>query len=61
MNHSEIEELRELLEQASVICSDNAHTTYKLDLIGMCNQLDEYIDELNAYENSDIYEEEDYE
>ena len=52
---AEITELRELLERASAICSNNAHQADNIDLIEMCNQLDEYIDELNAIENFDVY------
>ena len=58
ISKSAITELRELLEKAAFICEDNAHHTEGIDLIGMCDQLDEYVDDLNAIENPEIYGEE---
>ena len=55
INKSAITELRELLEKASTICSDNAHLAENIDLISMSYKLDEYIDELNAIENFEVY------
>ena len=55
INNSAITELRELLEKASAICSDNAHLAENIDLIGIGDQLDEYVDDLNAIENFEVY------
>jgi len=49
------DELRSLLYRASEICEDHAHLTENIDLIGMCNQLDKYINELNVK----VYDEDD--
>ena len=54
-----IDQLRELLEQASAICQDNLYKAENIDLHSMMETLDEYIDELNATENFEIYNEED--
>ena len=59
INKSAITELRELLEKASTICSDNAHLAENIDLISMSYKLDEYVDELNAIENFEVYGDED--
>jgi hypothetical protein len=58
-----IDQLRELLEQASAICEDNLYKTENVDLHSMMETLDEFIDELNAAENFEIYNDEidDYE
>ena len=58
-----IDQLRELLEQASAICEDNLYKTENVDLHSMIETLDEFIDELNAAENFEIYNDEidDYE
>jgi len=53
-----IDQLRELLEQASAICQDNLYKAENIDLHSMMETLDEYIDELNAAENFEIYNEE---
>ena len=58
-----IDQLRELLEQASAICEDNLYKAENIDLHSMMETLDEFIDELNAAENFEIYNDEvdDYE
>jgi len=58
-----IDQLRELLEQASAICEDNLYKAENIDLHSMMETLDEFIDELNAAENVDVYNDEvdDYE
>ena len=58
-----IDQLRELLEQASAICEDNLYKAENIDLHSMMETLDEFIDELNAAENVEIYNDEvdDYE
>lgn len=60
MKTSSINELRELLEKASVICSNNLNVE-NIDLHSMMETLDEYVDELNAIENFEIYNEDDEE
>ena len=57
-NKSDINELRELLEKASAICSANMFSVDNIDLHSMMETLDEYVDELNAIENFEIYDEE---
>lgn len=58
-----IDQLRELLEQASAICEDNLYKAENIDLHSMMETLDEFIDELNAAENFEVYNDEidDYE
>jgi hypothetical protein len=58
-----IDQLRELLEQASAICEDNLYKAENIDLHSMMETLDEFIDELNAAENVEVYNDEvdDYE
>lgn len=58
MKTSSINELRELLEKASLICSNNLNVE-NIDLHSMMETLDEYVDELNAIENFEIYNEND--
>ena len=53
-----IDQLRELLEQASAICEDNLYKAENIDLHSMMETLDEFIDELNAAENVDVYNDE---
>ena len=53
-----ITKLRTLLEKASAICSDNLENAENIDLHSMMETLDEYVDELNAIENFEIYGEE---
>jgi hypothetical protein len=55
---TDIAKLRELLEQASVICSKNLHKAENIDLHSMMETLDDYVDELNAIENFEVYGEE---
>jgi hypothetical protein len=50
-----INQLRELLEQASAICEDNLYKAENIDLHSMMETLDEYVDELNAIENFEVY------
>ena len=59
INNSTITELRELLEKASAICEDNAHLADNIDLIGMSDQLDEYVDDLNKIKEFEVYDDED--
>lgn len=54
-NKSDITKLRELLTQASVICLDNVNEAENIDLHSMMETLDDFIDELNAIENFEIY------
>lgn len=56
MTTSSITELRELLEKASLICSNNLNVE-NIDLHSMMETLDDYVDELNAIENFEIYNE----
>ena len=53
-----IDQLRELLEQASAICEDNLYKAENIDLHSMMETLDEFVDELNAIENFEIYNDE---
>jgi len=53
-----IDQLRELLEQASAICEDNLYKAENIDLHSMMETLDEFIDELNAAENVEVYNDE---
>ena len=50
----DITQLRELLRQASEICSNNLETE-NIDLHSMMETLDEYADELNEIENFEVY------
>jgi hypothetical protein len=50
----DITQLRELLRQASEICSNNLETE-NIDLHSMMEILDEYADELNAIGNFEVY------
>ena len=50
-----ITKLRTLLEKASAICSDNLENAENIDLHSMMETLDEYVNELNAIENFEIY------
>ena len=50
-----ITQLRELLEQASAICVSNIENAHNSDLVDMSQTLDSYIDELNAIENFEVY------
>jgi hypothetical protein len=52
---SDITELRELLEKASAICGHNLELAENIDLHSMMETLDEYVDELNAIENFEVY------
>lgn len=60
-NKSDISELRELLVKASEICSANMFSVDNIDLHSMMETFDNYIDELNAAENPEIYDEADME
>jgi hypothetical protein len=53
-----INQLRELLEQASAICEDNLYKAENIDLHSMMETLDEFVDELNAIENFEVYNDE---
>jgi hypothetical protein len=53
-----ITELKELLAKASAICEDNAHLADNIDLIGMSDQLDEYVDDLNKIKEFEVYDDE---
>jgi hypothetical protein len=53
-----INELKKLLEQASVICVDNLEVE-NIDLEDMMNTLDNYVDKLCSIEEFVIYEEDD--
>jgi len=53
MKH-DITQLRELLRQASEICSNNLETE-NIDLHSMMETLDKYADKLNAIENFEVY------
>ena len=57
-NEFNISELRELLAKASEICSANMFSVDNIDLHSMMETFDDYIDELNAIENPEIYDEE---
>jgi hypothetical protein len=52
---TDISKLRELLESASAICEANLDKAENIDLHSMMETLDEYVDELNAIENFEIY------
>ena len=58
INKSAITELKELLEKASAICENNAHLADNIDLIGMSDQLDEYVDDLNKIKEFEVYDDE---
>jgi len=56
---NDINTLRELLKKASAICSNNIEQAENIDLYSMVETLDEYIDELNAIENFEVYGDDD--
>ena len=58
-----IDQLRELLQQASAICEDNLYKAENIDLHSMMETLDEFINELDAVEDFETYDNEvdDYE
>jgi len=58
-NNSALIELRELLARASEICSDNADLAENIDLIDMGDRLDQYVEELNAIDKFEVYDEDD--
>jgi len=55
---NDITKLRELLIEASIICLQNINEAENIDLHSMMETLDDFIDELNAIENFEIYDEE---
>jgi len=55
---NDITKLRELLIEASIICLQNINEAENIDLHSMMETLDDFIDELNAIENFEIYGEE---
>jgi hypothetical protein len=59
ISKSAITELKELLAKASAICEDNAHLADNIDLIGMSDQLDEYVDDLDKIKEFEVYDDED--
>jgi hypothetical protein len=59
ISKSAITELKELLKKASAICEDNAHLADNIDLIGMSDQLDEYVDDLDKIKEFEVYDEDD--
>lgn len=54
---TQVNRLKELLKKASLICSNNLNVE-NIDLHSIMETLDEYVDELNAIENFEIYDEE---
>jgi hypothetical protein len=52
-----IDQLKELLIQASAICEDNLYKAENIDLHSMMETLDEFINELDAAENFETYDE----
>jgi hypothetical protein len=56
INNSAITELKELLEKAAVICENNIEQAENIDLHSMMETLEEYVDELNAIENFEVYD-----
>jgi len=56
-----INELKKLLEQASVICADNLDLAENIDLCDMMDTLDGYIDKLCNIGEFVVYEEDDSE
>jgi len=57
-NKNDITKLKELLIEASTICLQNINKAENIDLHSMMETLDDFIDELNAIENFEIYDEE---
>jgi hypothetical protein len=57
-NKNDITKLKELLTEASEICLQNINEAENIDLHSMMETLDDFIDELNAIENFEIYDEE---
>ena len=55
---NDIIKLKELLIEASVICLQNINEAENIDLHSMMETLDDFVDELNAIENFEIYDEE---
>jgi hypothetical protein len=58
-----IDQLRELLIQASAICEDNLYKAENIDLHSMMETLDEFINELDTADEFEVYDEveDDYE
>ena len=52
-----IDQLRELLIQASAICEDNLYKAENIDLHSMMDTLDEFINELDEAEQFEVYNE----
>ena len=57
-NKNDITKLKELLTEASEICLQNINEAENIDLHSMMETLDDFIDELNAIESFEIYDEE---
>jgi len=52
-----IDQLRELLQQASAICEDNLYKAENIDLHSMMETLDEFINELDTAEEFEVFNE----
>jgi hypothetical protein len=52
-----IDQLRELLQQASSICEDNLYKAENIDLHSMMETLDEFINELDTAEEFEVFNE----
>lgn len=52
---TDITRLRNLLDDASVICAANLDKAENIDLHSMMETLQDYVDELNAIENFEVY------